>query len=270
MGEPAASRRGSISILLADSNQIQCELLSTALRRQHAFRVASCAAELSPCLARLQSSHTDVILLGGTSPADDAPQYELIRSLHSSCPKIAIVLLLYDYDRDLVVEALRAGARGLFCLASHFKALCRCIQAVHTGQFWINTEQFGYIVDSLIQLPSLHATDVNGHRLLTSREEQIVTLVAEGLGNRQIAQELEITQNTVKKALLRIFDKLGISNRVELVLYVLTHRHSESPDLPAEAPSPAAIKVASAPSRYERKAPALAAPPIAFPSIARS
>lgn len=268
MGDPAASRGGSVSILLADSNQVQCELLSTALRRQHAFRVDSCSAELASCLARLQSGHTDIILLGLASLNGDALQYELIRSLHSSYPRVAIVLLLYEYDRDLVIEALRAGARGLFCLASRFKALCRCIHAVHAGQFWVNTEQFAYVVDSLVQSPSLHATDVNGHRLLTSREEQIVTLVAEGLGNRQIAQKLEITENTVKKALLRIFDKLGISNRVELVLYVLTHRDSESPALPAEPPSSSPIKVVPAAQRYKRKAPGLAAPLIAFPSAA--
>ncbi len=271
MAEPAASRGGSVSILLADSNQVQCELLSTALRRQHAFRVVSCGAELAPCLARLQSCRADVMLLGLASLNGDALHYELIRSLHSSYPKAAIVLLLYEYDRDLVIEALRAGARGLFCLASRFKALCRCIHAVHEGQFWINTEQFAYVVDSLVQWPSLHATDVNGQRLLTSREEQIVTLVAEGLGNRQIAQKLEITQNTVKKALLRIFDKLGISNRVELVLYVLTHRQPESLPLPAEPPSPEPIKLAPEAQRYERKAPGIAAAPlIAFPSTARN
>ncbi|HEU5336801.1 MAG TPA: response regulator transcription factor [Terriglobales bacterium] len=270
MGEPAASRGGNVSILLADSNQVQRELLSTALRRQRAFHVVSCSAELAPCLARLQSGHPDVLLLGLASLNGDGLHYELIRSLHSSCPKAAIVLLLYEYDRDLVIEALRAGARGLFCLASRFKDLCRCIHAVHAGQFWVNTEQFAYVIDSLVQAPSLHATDVNGHRLLTAREEQIVTLVAEGLGNRHIAQKLEITENTVKKALLRIFDKLGISNRVELVLYVLTHRPSESPALPVEPRSPEPIKVAVAAQHYERKSPALAAPLIAFPSIARS
>lgn len=259
MGDPNASRRGHVGVLLADSNHIQCELLSTALRRQHAFRVLSCSAELSSCLAQLQASNIDVILLGGTSPTDDAPQYELIRSLHSRYPNVAIVLLVYDYDRELVIEALRAGARGLFCLASCFKALCRCIHAVHAGQFWVNTEQFSYIVERLGQWPALNTTAVNGQRLLTQREEQIVTLVAEGMGNRQVAAELEITENTVKKALLRIFDKLGISNRVELVLYVLTQRYPEPAPAPV-ATRPELVKPPQPVQRYDIQSQKAAAP----------
>jgi DNA-binding CsgD family transcriptional regulator len=74
--------------------------------------------------------------------------------------------------------------------------------------------------------------------LLTAREEQIVNLVTEGIGNRDIAQQLGIKENTVKKSLLRTYDKLGVSNRVELVLYALTHRGAEksasrSPKRPA-------------------------------------
>jgi len=70
--------------------------------------------------------------------------------------------------------------------------------------------------------------------MLTPREEQIVNLVAEGICNREIAQQLGIKENTVKKSLLRTYDKLGVSNRVELVLYALTHRGAEK-----SAPNPA-------------------------------
>ncbi len=218
----------NISILLAENNQIQLQLLSGALRRHPNFYVSSCGAELQACLAQLESCHTDVVLLGGTDP-EGPPPYDLLTRLHSSHPDVAIVLLLYSYDRKLVITALRSGARGLFNLSSlPFKALCRCIHAVHAGQFWVNMEQFAYIIEALLQLPALHVADANGRALLTAREEQVVTLVAEGLGNRQIARELKVSENTVKKALLRIFDKLGISNRVELVLYVLTQRSSNA------------------------------------------
>ncbi|HVO59401.1 MAG TPA: response regulator transcription factor [Terriglobales bacterium] len=224
-----AGRVRNVSILLAESTQIQCQLLSAALRRQPGFQVTSCTAALPVCLTTLQSFSPDVILLGGLAPGTDSTHYEVLRGLHSSNPHIPVVLLLYTYDRDSVITALRAGARGLFCLdAMPFKALCRCIHAVHEGQFWVNTEQLGYVVEALAKSPSVHATAHNGQALLTSREEQVVTLVAEGLGNRQIARELKLTENTVKKALLRIFDKLGISNRVELVLYVLTQRGTEA------------------------------------------
>jgi len=107
-----------------------------------------------------------------------------------------------------------------------FRALCRCISVVHQGQFWANTEQMGYVIDALTSTPPARVIASNGEGLLTPREEQVVNLVAEGIGNREVAHQLGIKENTVKKALLRIYDKLGVSNRVELVLYALTHRGS--------------------------------------------
>jgi len=96
------------------------------------------------------------------------------------------------------------------------------------GQYWANTEQMGYIIDALTSSPSTRIINAKGDGLLSPREEQVVNLVAEGIGNREVAQQLGIKENTVKKALLRIYDKLGVSNRVELVLYALTHRGAEA------------------------------------------
>jgi DNA-binding NarL/FixJ family response regulator len=98
---------------------------------------------------------------------------------------------------------------------------------VHQGQLWANTEQMGYIIDALKSNPTLQVINARGEGLLTAREAQVVNLVAEGLGNRGIAELLHIKENTVKKSLLRIYDKLGVSNRVELVLYALTHRETD-------------------------------------------
>jgi DNA-binding NarL/FixJ family response regulator len=79
------------------------------------------------------------------------------------------------------------------------------------------------VVESISQVPSLRVVNASGGKLLTPREEQVVALVAEGLQNRDIAQELHLSEHTIKKYLLRIFDKVGISTRVELVLYAVTH-----------------------------------------------
>jgi DNA-binding NarL/FixJ family response regulator len=148
----------------------------------------------------------------------------LLRRLHISFPKVAKILLLESFDRELVVNAFRSGARGLFCFAvSPFRALCKCIQVVHRGQIWATAQQIEYLIDLVTQVPSLRVVNANGNTLVTPREEQVVALVAEGLSNREIAQELGLSEHTVKKYLFRIFDKLGISTRVELVLYAVNH-----------------------------------------------
>ena len=86
----------------------------------------------------------------------------------------------------------------------------------------------GYVIDALSSSPPTRVINAKGEGLLSPREEQIVNLIAEGIGNRDVAQLLGIKENTVKKSLVRVFDKLGVSNRVELVLYALTHRGTET------------------------------------------
>jgi len=137
---------------------------------------------------------------------------------------VAKLILPDSYDREVVVNAFRSSARGLFCFSEYpFRLLCKCIQSMHQGQVWANSEQLQYLVEALSQVPSLHMVNSRGVRLLTPREEQVVALVADGLSNREVARELCLSEHTVKKYLFRIFDKLGISSRVELVLYALSH-----------------------------------------------
>lgn len=241
MNVPSEASRDVIRVLLADSNQTQSEVMGSALRRHPAFRVACCRAEMSECLRALEVDPAQVVLLGGRGNAH-RDIVAMARGLHAAYPKSGLILLLDSYDRDLVVDAMRCGVRGLFSLAEQsFKSLCRCISCVHQGQIWVSTEQLTYLIDALSLNPSMHVIDARGVGLLTPREEEVVALVAEGISNREIAQKLKIKENTVKKALLRIYDRLGVSNRVELVLYALTHRESAKRVVPITT-SPSAAR----------------------------
>ena len=229
MSSPSLTR--VISVLVADSNQTQSQLLCGALRRQGTFKVASVPAQLSKCLSVLEDDAPDVVLLAGRTGDHRQQLYELVRGIHAASPNIAMVLLLDNYDRELVVNSLRAGARGLFCLASMpFRYLCRCIISVHHGQYCTNTEQIRYLIDAISIGPAVRLINSSGQVVLTPREEQTVSLVTDGLSNREIGQELNLKENTVKKSLLRIYDKLGVSNRVELVLYALSAGTARMPD----------------------------------------
>jgi DNA-binding NarL/FixJ family response regulator len=97
------------------------------------------------------------------------------------------------------------------------------LKRLHRRETFASNQQLGYLLDSVCQVPSLRVVSANGEKLLTSREEQVVALVADGLSNRDVATELGLSEHTVKKYLFRIFEKLGISSRVELVLYALHH-----------------------------------------------
>ena len=147
-----------------------------------------------------------------------------LRRFHLAHPEIPKVLLVDTCDRELVVSAFRSGARGIFPITeANLRLLCKCLLRVAAGQIWANTEQLNYLMDLISEVPSLRVLNSRGNILLTPREEQVVALVAEGLGNREIARELNLSEHTIKKYLYRIFEKLGISSRVELVLYAVNN-----------------------------------------------
>ncbi len=222
-----------MQVLVADSGPLQTQLLTRALRSRPEFRVSSVALQAAVLHKFLQANRADVILIPGTQ----SPDWGLVRWLRITFPKIAPVLLAESDDRELVINTMRAGARGIF-LFTHdpFRMLCKCIRCVAHGEIWINNQQMDYVLDALCDVPTLRVVNSNGKSLLTPREEQVVALVADGLSNRDVARELGLSEHTIKKYLLRIFDKIGISSRVELVLYAMSHgEKSRSEWMPGSA-----------------------------------
>jgi len=224
MSSTPAATSPAIAVLIADSNRMQAQLLISALRRRAEFRIFTCPVDIDSMLQAVAFTPVKVVLLPLNHSIEIAGQLAAMRQVHLSYPGVAKVLLADSYDRELVVSAFRSGARGIFCLTNaYFRLLCRCIQRVADGQIWINTEQMNFLLELVSEVPSLRVINSKGGQLLTPREEQVVALVAEGLSNRDVARELNLSQHTVKKYLFRIFDKLGISSRVELVLYAVNH-----------------------------------------------
>lgn len=225
----------SINVLLADSKPIESQLLAGALRH-HGFQVSSCDSELAPVLQLADHSVMDVAVLSLGVLQSGESDMAILRTLHLSYPQMPKIVLMATEGRALAVQSFRLGARGLFCLAdSSFPRLCECIRQVHRGEIWATTQQLNYLLDSVCQVPSLRVLTANGEKLLTAREEQVVALVADGLTNRNVATELGLSEHTVKKYLFRIFEKLGISNRVELVLYAVHHGSMQQTEWTAEA-----------------------------------
>ncbi|MBZ5719587.1 MAG: response regulator transcription factor [Acidobacteriia bacterium] len=221
---PSATSSKAIVVLVADSNQMQSQLLVSALRRRPEFQVVACEMNMEAMLSAIKSAEVHVAVINADHTKAGSPDMAMVRRLHLAHPKIPKILLLDSYNRDLVVNSFRSGVKGLFCFAEYpFRLLCRCIHSVRDGQIWANAEQIQYLVDLVTRVPSLRVVNARGRSLLTPREEQVVALVADGLSNREVAHELRLTEHTVKKYLFRIFDKLGISSRVELVLYVVNH-----------------------------------------------
>jgi len=186
--EIQAAAAEAVDVLVADSGPIQSQLLTRALKSRRDFQVSAVPLDMSALHNFMRSNHADVVLIAGNR----LPDLSLLRWLRVSYPKIAPVLLAENEDRELVVNALRAGAKGIF-LFTHtpFAMLCKCIHCVSRGEVWINNRQTNYVLDALSDVPTLRVINSVGRSLLTPREEQVVALVADGLTNRGVASELD-------------------------------------------------------------------------------
>jgi DNA-binding NarL/FixJ family response regulator len=208
-----------IRILAADSTRMNSQLLAAALERDKRFLIIEPAPDTRAVVAAVLKEKPAVAVI--SAELDDEPRkgFEVARELHAAVPESKIVMLLDSADRSQVVEAFRAGARGVFCRSESLKSLAKCIHCVAQGQVWASSRELRFVLEALGEALPLHVVDARGATLLSRREQEVVRCVAEGLSNREIAQRLGLTEHTVKNYLFRIFDKLGVSKRVEVVLY---------------------------------------------------
>jgi DNA-binding NarL/FixJ family response regulator len=211
-------------VLVAETTSMTARLLADALEhdRRYVARAALTANEVADALRR---ERFDILLISAQFGQAWEPRFALIEEVKNAYPEIGVVVLLDTIDRAVIVEYFRAGAQGVFCRSESFEELCKCITCVHGGQTWANSEQILYLIEALADQG--HFNDIQNSaalpaRDLSSREEEIASLAARGLSNRQISKLLELSEHTVKNYMVRVFEKLGISTRVGLTLHALS------------------------------------------------
>ena len=133
-------------------------------------------------------------------------------------------MLLDSSEKEHVLNAFTGGARGVFCRDQRFEVLRKAIKGVHAGQIWADSSQMELLVEALASSRPLRIVNTKGVPLLTERENEIAHLVATGFTNQEICSRFHIRLHTVKNYLFHIYEKLGISSRGELILYVLSHQ----------------------------------------------
>lgn len=215
---------GSITVLLADADVMACRLLAGGLRRYRQLRVFECHLSAADVLQQVSEIRPNTLLVGTSLTDGPMSGFAVAREVRRSYPEIHVIVLLENSQRALVVEAFRVGAKGVFCRADfEFKTLWKCVFSVNQGQIWANSQQLQFVMETLSEAAPLRLVNSEGAGLLTKREEDVVRLVADGLINREIAGQLHLSEHTVKNYLFRIFEKLGISSRVELVMYAVAN-----------------------------------------------
>ena len=217
-------------VLIADASRMGCQLMAAALRvSPYRFTVVHYALDAAGIREGLSENAADIAIISAQLKDGAIAGFDAVREIRASHPTTDVIMMLDSTDAAMVVEAFRAGANGILSREQPFELLCKCIHAVHQGQVWASSQELRFALDALARTPSDCAIDAKGPRgprLLTKREAGVVNLVAEGLTNRDISRHLNLSENTVRNYLFRIFNKVGTSNRLELALYAIHRRES--------------------------------------------
>ena len=216
---------GPINLILVNITAMAADLLRFAFAGQDEIRLVGCAATPSELETLLTEQSPQVALIGSTGLRQGSVALPFLEQIVAMGSPVRPIVMSEDMGREDVISFFRNGARGLICKAqTDVSVLLKCICCVSAGQVWANSEQLEQLLRSLSHPRSLKVTNVMGDSLLSQREEQVLHLLADGLSNRDLARTLKLSEHTVKNHLFRIFDKLGVSNRMEAVLYAISHR----------------------------------------------
>lgn len=223
MGAPSKPGQVPITVSVSDLNRMGCQLLRAVLvRSHHNLQVVACSSDSAGTIDAVKQHQPDIALVSAALQDGTLSGFRVLREIRRACPQTRVVMLLDSSERDLVIDAFRGGACGVFSRSEMVERLSKCIHSVHRGQIWASSRDLQFLLEALAKAAPLRVVDVRGTSLLTRREEQIVRLVVEGLTNREVSQKLSLSEHTVKNYLFRVYDKLGISSRVELTLYTFS------------------------------------------------
>ncbi len=209
-------------ILIADDHTIFRDGLRRLLESEPEFQVTGEAADGVEALQLAQQLKPDILLLDLAMPR--MPGLETLRELSTQGSPVRTILLTAAIEKRQIVEALQMGARGVIMKDAATTLLMKGIRTVMNGQFWVGREavadMVGYLRDKAAQTPPPPAKAYG----LTKRELEILSTIVSGLSNKEIAQKFSLSEDTVKHHLTNIFDKVGVSSRLELALFAINHR----------------------------------------------
>ncbi len=212
----------AIRTLIAENTRMGAQLLSDVLRRDCRIDVIGTTAGYSEAHGAAATQGPDVAVISAELDGDRQKGLELCRELSRSSPTTRVVVLLESPVSGEVIAAFRAGARGILFRADSAKPLAKCIHRVYDGQIWASSLDIGFLVEAFAE-SKLQWANFSAMSQLSQREHQVVRCVVDGLTNRDISERLKLSEHTVKNYMFHIFEKLGLSNRVELIIYTWSH-----------------------------------------------
>jgi DNA-binding NarL/FixJ family response regulator len=227
-GVPTKSK---IRIVVADDHPIFRDGLCKLLALEEDFEVVAQAQDGRQVLEVLQQLEPDILLLDLKMPGLDG--LATLQRLQAARNKTRVIVLTASDDKNEFVQAMKLGTSGIVLKQTATELLIKSIRKVHAGEIWLDSHTTAAVIRTFVaadeaaaaaNVPQQHLSPAPRDRErspLSQREREIVALVAQGFKNKEMAEKMFISEQTVKNHLHNIFDKLGVSDRLELALYAI-------------------------------------------------
>jgi two-component system, NarL family, nitrate/nitrite response regulator NarL len=226
LGTPSKSK---IRIVVADDHPIFRDGLCRLLALEEDFEVVAQAQDGRQVLDVLQQHEPDILLLDLKMPGLDG--LATLQRLQIAKNKTRVIVLTASDDKNEFVQAMKLGTSGIVLKQTATELLIKSIRKVHAGEIWLDSHTTAAVIRQFVandeatpampSLPPAPPTRERERSPLSQREREIVALVAQGFKNKEMAEKMFISEQTVKNHLHNIFDKLGVSDRLELALYAI-------------------------------------------------
>lgn len=215
-------KTSAVRVLIADDQPIFRHGLRKLLETDPGLRVVGEAADGGDVVPLARALLPDVLLLDFTMRGTGG--LDAVRELSTLFPPVHTLLLTAAAGKDDIIEALQIGAHGVILKLSATDLLLESIHTLMAGHYWIGRESVADLVETLRQATAAIERHGRPRKFgLTDRELEVISKVVAGYANKEIAQEFSISDKTVKHHLTNIFDKLGVSSRLELALFAIHH-----------------------------------------------
>ena len=231
-----------IRVIVADSEPIFRVGMRKIFALEDDLRVLAQTETLAQTEAAIQRHPSDVLLMEAAIAAEPG---ESVAALLQIVPKLKVVLIVADQDEAEILEYVRRGACGVVPRSISPDLLIKCIRKVAAGEIWLDNRCINLVIEAY-RAQAMKLISPKTRSKLSSKELMIISGVTQGLRNKEIATEVGTTEQVVKNYLRKIYDKLGVSDRLELAFYCMHHKLlSGSPSLPETASAPAADNISN-------------------------
>jgi DNA-binding NarL/FixJ family response regulator len=212
-----------IRVVVADDHPVVRFGVKNMLESEPGFEVVGEAEDGDVAITETLEREPDILLLDVMMPR--LPGLDALRVIMEKSSRVKIILLTSTITTQQIIEALQIGARGIVLKDAAAADLSKSMRAVLSGDYWIGGERVVNLVSALNELMMQAAAAPEKKTYgLTPREVEVVTCIVEGCSNKDVAKQFAISEETVKRHLSNIFDKTGVSTRLELALFAIAHK----------------------------------------------